>query len=629
MRRLFDGRQKGYLYLKAEGRCERCGHPLGEVWHAHHRSRYADGGVTEVINGMALCERCHVLIHRKIGMVEPRGWQADALMQFAAHKELCFLLEATPGAGKTLFSAFCSRQIMHGNKNAFAVIVVPTTALKGGNNSGFLCDWARAGVEIKTTLKEKSGWPREFRGAVVTYQQLPNLLTTFAEWKRSGMQIISVLDEIHHATEVNVWGSAVEELGRLSVKIIGMTGTAFRDDGRRISFVKYGEDGKVKADFAYGYRQAVGEKVCRPVSFMTDDGIAEFVLDEESREVRLSEAETGSDLLSAAKTIFQANSQWLETFIQRADAKLEEYRAWDHKAGGLVVCRPGRDSNDDRHLAAVARVVRKVTGDEPEVICHDDLDANAKIERFAAGSKKWVCAVRKITEGVDIKRLRVCVIANRPTTELLFRQIVGRVVRVTDRKQPGDATVYIAKFPQLVGWSKTIQEEAECGLKDRDQDEPGERTLSEGPEQPSAFTPIGATHEEGGAISDFGDEYTADEINAAEKEKTADPQLFDVPVTKLAYLRRKFGVAAEPMQTAQKPLYVKKKELREQINTKARRLAIKLDPLAPDFKTVWIRLHKVTGARNIDDLMDNYTIDVMRKVSDLLGEWLVNKDAAA
>jgi hypothetical protein len=53
--------------------------------------------------------------------------------------------------------------------------------------------------------------------------------------------------------------------------------------------------------------------------------------------------------------------------------------------------------------------------------------------------------------GVDIKRLRVLVMAMRPTTELLFRQLVGRIVRVQDPKaDPRErATAFIAKFHGL------------------------------------------------------------------------------------------------------------------------------------------------------------------------------------
>lgn len=53
------------MYVAANGRCAECGGVLSEDWEAHHEIRYADGGVTEIQNGKALCKACHVETHRK------------------------------------------------------------------------------------------------------------------------------------------------------------------------------------------------------------------------------------------------------------------------------------------------------------------------------------------------------------------------------------------------------------------------------------------------------------------------------------------------------------------------------------------------------------------------------------
>lgn len=61
--RFFNQQQKRHLYVSAGGRCKRCDGPLGDRWAAHHEIRFADGGVTELTNGVPLCERCHVKEH--------------------------------------------------------------------------------------------------------------------------------------------------------------------------------------------------------------------------------------------------------------------------------------------------------------------------------------------------------------------------------------------------------------------------------------------------------------------------------------------------------------------------------------------------------------------------------------
>ena len=559
-------------------------------------------------------------------MITPRLWQGTALTKFLAHRELCFLQEATPGAGKTTFSALCSSRLKEQGDLTFTLIVVPTVALKGDAEAGFLGEWHRAGLEITTVLKDGKDWPQEFNGAVITYQQLINIVSTVETWCSLGMRLFVVFDEIHHLTESNQWGAAAERLGRCATKILGLTGTPFRGDGRRISFVKYDDAGEAIADDRYRYRDAVRDNVCRPVSFMTDDGIAEFISKEIEESVRISEPETEESEAGAAKTIFRGDSQWLRTVVERADAKLDEYRSWDADAGGVVICRPGTDEFDDKHLRGIAKLLAEVSGEEPEVVGYEDPDATAKIERFRKSRKRWICAVRKISEGVDIKRLRVEVLANRPTTELLFRQVVGRVVRVDDSRHPGDATVYLAKFPQLVEWSKRIQEDAVAGLKLREELSPQD---TGDPRSLSPFIPGQTTHEIGGAISDFGEEYSAAEINAAERIKGSDPSLSPIPITSVAQILRRAGVVPDPQESPGDPLHIQKKNKRRDLVKAARRLALQINPAQPDYGAVFTRICRALNVRSLDDMMDNHSLAIMEQAIDLVTQWLVNSDAAA
>jgi len=602
---------------------------LSTAWHAHHQQRYADDGVTEIYNAAALCERCHGIVHRrKIGMITPRVWQTNALTQFLRHKGLCFLQEATPGAGKTIFAALCANRLSEQKDITFTLIVVPTVTLKGDAEAGFLGDWHRVGIQITTVLKDGQGCPQGFSGAVITYQQLMNIVSTIEQWCSLGMKLFIVFDEIHHVTESNQWGAAAERLGRCATKILAMTGTPFRGDGRRISFVEYDTAGVAVANDRYRYRDAVRDLVCRPVSFMTDDGIAEFISKEIEESVRISEPENEESESGTAKTIFRGDSRWLRTVIERADAKIDAYRTWDIDAGGLVICRPGTDEFDDKHLRGIAKLVADVAGEEPEVVGYEDPDATAKIERFRKSHKRWICAVRKISEGVDIKRLRVEVLANRPTTELLFRQVVGRVVRVDDPRKPGDATVYMAKFPQLVEWSKHIQDEALAGLAEREREseprKPGD------PRQPSStFIPGDTTHEQGGAISDYGEEYSAAEINAAERFKDGHPSFSPIPITSIAEMLRHAGVIPDPQESPGDPLQIQKKRKRETIVRLARRLAIARNQEQPDYSAVFTRICRTLNVQSLDDMMDNHSLAIMDQALDLIRQWLSNADTTA
>lgn len=59
-RRRFNKAERVALYWVADERCENCGAPLAESFHADHDIAYANGGATDVTNGRALCATCNL-----------------------------------------------------------------------------------------------------------------------------------------------------------------------------------------------------------------------------------------------------------------------------------------------------------------------------------------------------------------------------------------------------------------------------------------------------------------------------------------------------------------------------------------------------------------------------------------
>ena len=84
-----------------------------------------------------------------------------------------------------------------------------------------------------------------------------------------------------------------------------------------------------------------------------------------------------------------------------------------------------------------------------DVVVSDDPRASGKIAEFAANDRPWLVAVRMVSEGVDIPRLRVGVYATTTSTELFFRQAVGRFVRWQAGRASRKAYVYVPDDPRL------------------------------------------------------------------------------------------------------------------------------------------------------------------------------------
>jgi superfamily II DNA or RNA helicase len=70
--------------------------------------------------------------------------------------------------------------------------------------------------------------------------------------------------------------------------------------------------------------------------------------------------------------------------------------------------------------------------------------AQKTIKAFGESRDRWLVAVAMVSEGVDIPQLRVGVYATNKRTELFFRQVLGRLVRVRgDLPEDVDQTAYM------------------------------------------------------------------------------------------------------------------------------------------------------------------------------------------
>ena len=101
------------------------------------------------------------------------------------------------------------------------------------------------------------------------------------------------------------------------------------------------------------------------------------------------------------------------------------------------------------HARDIARLIRNRYHVEADVVVSDDPDASNKIAEFSKNDKPWLVAVRMVSEGVDIPRLRVGVYASTVVTELFFRQAVGRFVRWTHGLPSQKAYVFLPDDPRL------------------------------------------------------------------------------------------------------------------------------------------------------------------------------------
>jgi len=135
------------------------------------------------------------------------------------------------------------------------------------------------------------------------------------------------------------------------------------------------------------------------------------------------------------------------------------------------------------HARDIAEEMRNM-GHDPTVVVSDDSDARDKLQSFREGDGKWVVAVQMISEGVDIKRLRVGVYLSNVTTDLFLRQVIGRVIRVEEDAED-TAWFWFPQDTRIMPTLRNIREmkrhvvESNQGDMERERDGDGDIDLSD------------------------------------------------------------------------------------------------------------------------------------------------------
>ena len=347
-----------------------------------------------------------------------RAWQEQALAELGGWRGGAFLISATPGAGKTRPALLFARAQFMARSLAGLVVVCPTAPLTR--------QWARAAHDVGLSLlpdAEGPRAPRGFHGVVVTYARVAR---DPAAWARVAPHTLVVADEAHHLGEELTWGQGFSQAFASARRWLLLSGTPFRSDKTSIPGVRYSEAGVAIADVSYSYAEAVRDGVCRPMVFVPFDGEFSWRTDGVERSASFAQELPRRQHGHRYRTALAPElDEGLPRILAAAHGRLLAVRARHPGAGGLVV------TADSEHAHAVAGVLERLVGRRPLVVLHTDPEAHRRLQAFKYSQEPWLVAVNMVSEGVDIPRLRVGVYATPAKTAMLFRQIVGRFVRVT------------------------------------------------------------------------------------------------------------------------------------------------------------------------------------------------------
>jgi superfamily II DNA or RNA helicase len=386
-----------------------------------------------------------------------RAWQAEALDVYFATNPRDFLAAATPGAGKTTFALRLASELLARRVIERITIVTPTEHLKR--------QWAdaaaRVGIRIDPMFKNGDGrYGGHYRGVAVTYAQVAMRASVHREITDAHRTLV-ILDEVHHGGDALSWGDGIREAFESATRRVSLTGTPFRSDTSPIPFVSYLHDEAgirtSQTDYSYGYGRALADGVVRPVIFMVYAGHMRWRTKAgDEMEARLGEGNTKDITAQAWRTALDPKGEWVSAVLRAADRRLTEVRQSVPDAGGLVI------ATDQTTARAYAALLRQVSGEPVTVVLSDEKESSERIEEFSAGARRWMVAVRMVSEGVDVPRLSVGVYATSASTPLFFAQAVGRFVRT--RRRGETASIFLPNVPGLMALASQLELERDHAL---------------------------------------------------------------------------------------------------------------------------------------------------------------------
>ena len=384
-----------------------------------------------------------------------RSWQEEATEAVRAHSDASFLASATPAAGKTTFGLHIAHRMLSAGFVARVVVVGPTTHIC----RQWAADAARYGIDLEPNRPNSDGPESgDFHGLAVTYQTIAAGPDThrLAAGRRPTLLIA---DEPHHMGDQAAWGVRARRAFDGARFRLLLSGTPFRSDNSAIPWVAYDEDGVSRADYVYGYPQALVDRVCRPITFLPYDGEMEWLSDGRLRSADFDLALPAVEAARRLRTALLPEGEWMGEVLRDGDARMSEVRADGHPdAGGLVI------ASDQDHARAIAARLESISGQRPELVMSDEPGASRRIAEFASTDRRWMVSVLMVSEGVDIPRLRVGVYATAARTELFFRQVVGRFIRTTPGPRRQMSYLLMPADPRLKALAREIELERRHAL---------------------------------------------------------------------------------------------------------------------------------------------------------------------
>lgn len=373
-----------------------------------------------------------------------RNWQADCKDKAVAHFKngnSNFFLVSPPGTGKSVTVAEIAAKLYEDGLVDLILCLSPSAEIRDG---------------LYRTLNKRM--PEVFHkafgsvGASITYQRLLTLDDSFLAPARNKRMLV-ICDEIHHcrggeASIPNSWGSKMlAQILELATFTLCVSGTPWRTDQQPIALATYDKKSLV-VNYQYSLLHAVSDRVCRqPVVCVVDND-----------DCRVDEKNYGSinDALAKTDLMYRQileNEPAIKHLLSLSINKLNNIRIRTPDAAGLVV------AHSVEHAHRIKHILEQTFNQTAQLVSYREKYPQRTIEQFRHGQAQWIVSIGMVSEGTDIPRLFVCCHITTIRTELYFRQVLGRVLRLRAQDQSTEGYLFTFAEPQLKIFAGRVQNE--------------------------------------------------------------------------------------------------------------------------------------------------------------------------
>ncbi|TMO54630.1 DEAD/DEAH box helicase [Pseudoalteromonas phenolica] len=383
-----------------------------------------------------------------------RDWQIEcihsAISQYKSSKH--FFVLATPGAGKTVMATVLAKLLYEQGDIDLVICFSPSSIVAH---------------DFREALSEQ--FDAHFDGSIgalgnsFTYQALKTLDDKV--WRLfEKYRVFVIFDEIHHCAgssikDANAWGKPIiTMIKEKSTFTIALSGTPWRSDSLPIALAGYcNKSLKVKCDYIYGLKEAIADNVCRiPQVVVLDNDKIAVIEGDETRHFN-----SFTDLLSQSVIPYSdivTNTSVIQQLLLHSSRKLKELRRINKKAGGLIV------ASSITHAWQIQRILKQFFGELAVVVTSDECNGTDVIRSYRYSQKAWIISVGMISEGTNIPRLQVCCYLSNVKTEMNYRQVLGRILRITDAPNQ-QAFLFIPAEPKLTEYAFRVSQDIPDGLE--------------------------------------------------------------------------------------------------------------------------------------------------------------------